>query len=88
MEPIFAKMHPTKRNYGPRAAVAVPVYAPFRFLVAVAMALLIATVIGRIAATRGNSNLDRAGRIAAGQLLPSRAGGRRVCANSDGTGQS
>ena len=42
---IFAKMHPTKRNYGPRAAVAVPVYAPFRFLVAVAMALLIATVI-------------------------------------------
>src|SRR5437667_3710617 len=42
----------------------------------------------RIAATRGNSNLDRAGRIAAGQLLPSRAGGRRVCANSDGTGQS
>ncbi len=45
LEPIFAKMHPTKRNYGPRAAVAVPVYAPFRFLVAVAMALLIATVI-------------------------------------------
>ena len=42
---IFAKMHPTKRNYGPRAAVAVPVYAPFRFLVAVAMALLIVTVI-------------------------------------------
>src|SRR5438046_3746511 len=36
-------MHPTKRNYGPRAAV--PAYAPFRFLVAVAMALLIATVI-------------------------------------------
>ena len=45
LEPIFAKMHPTKPNYGPRAAVAVPVYAPFRFLVAVAMALLIATVI-------------------------------------------
>src|SRR5713101_5610916 len=42
----------------------------------------------RIAATRGNSDLDRAGRIVAGQLLPSRAGGRRVCANSDGTGQS
>ena len=43
LEPIFAKMHPTKRSYGPRAAVSI--YAPFRFLVAVAMALLIATVI-------------------------------------------
>src|SRR5437660_9618005 len=43
LEPISAKMHPTHGTYGPRAAV--PVYAPFRFLVAVAMALLIATVI-------------------------------------------
>jgi len=43
LEPIFAKMHPTKRSYGPRSAVSI--YAPFRFLVAVAMALLIATVI-------------------------------------------
>ncbi len=43
LEPIFAKMHPTKRSYGPRAAVSI--YAPFRFLVAVAMALLIAMVI-------------------------------------------
>ena len=33
-EPIFAKMHPTKRSYGPRSAVSI--YAPFRFLVAVA----------------------------------------------------
>src|SRR6266540_2741615 len=43
LEPIFAKMHSTKRNYGPRPAVSI--YAPFRLLVAVAMALLIATVI-------------------------------------------
>jgi hypothetical protein len=48
LEPIFAKMHPTKRSYGPRSAVSI--YAPFRFLVAVAMALLIATVIASSAA--------------------------------------
>ena len=36
-------MHATERNYGPRATVSI--YAPFRFLVAAAMALLIATVI-------------------------------------------
>lgn len=36
-------MHAIERNYGPRPAVSI--YAPFRFLVAVAMALLIATVI-------------------------------------------
>jgi hypothetical protein len=39
----FRDMHATERNYGPRSAVSI--YAPFRFLVAVAMALLIATVI-------------------------------------------
>jgi hypothetical protein len=36
-------MPATERNYGPRPAVSI--YAPFRFLVAVAVALLIATVI-------------------------------------------
>lgn len=36
-------MHAIERNYGPRPAVSI--YAPFRFLVVVAMALLIATVI-------------------------------------------
>jgi hypothetical protein len=36
-------MHATERYYGPRPAVSI--YAPFRFLVAVAIALLIATVI-------------------------------------------
>jgi hypothetical protein len=39
----FRDMHATERNYGPGPAVSI--YAPFRFLVAVALALLIATVI-------------------------------------------
>src|SRR5437016_4023994 len=42
----------------------------------------------RIAVARGDSDFDRAGRIAAGQLLSGRAGRRWICANSDGAGQS
>jgi hypothetical protein len=43
LEPDFRDMHAAERNYGPRPAVSI--YAPFRFLVAVAVALLLATVI-------------------------------------------